>query len=143
MAIKVLLFKIFISNWLTELTKVHPSFFLTQTLKRDLISLCSLVRLVGIVKFKVQLLPEISIGQTEEVTPTKAGLESARARGKKGGRKFVLTKAQVRLAQAAMSNEETVVSELCKELGVTRATLYRYVSPNGELRNHAKVLLCQ
>ncbi|MCP4474942.1 MAG: recombinase family protein [Gammaproteobacteria bacterium] len=31
---------------------------------------------------------------------TKAGLESARARGRKGGRRFVLTKSQIRLAQA-------------------------------------------
>ena len=68
---------------------------------------------------------------------TKAGLESARARGKKGGRKFALTKAQIRLAQAAMGKKETIVSELCQELGITRATLYRYVSPDGQLRNHA------
>ncbi|MCP4286661.1 MAG: recombinase family protein, partial [Gammaproteobacteria bacterium] len=33
---------------------------------------------------------------------TKAGLAAARARGRKGGRKYELTKAQVRLAQAAM-----------------------------------------
>lgn len=72
---------------------------------------------------------------------TKAGLESARARGKKGGRKFSLSKAQVRLAQAAMSNKDTVVSELCKELGVTRATLYRYVAPDGALRAHAEAIL--
>ena len=32
---------------------------------------------------------------------TKAGLDSARARGRKGGRKFALTKAQVRLATAS------------------------------------------
>ena len=35
---------------------------------------------------------------------TMAGLASARARGRKGGRKFALTKAQVRLAQAAMAH---------------------------------------
>ena len=34
---------------------------------------------------------------------TVAGLEAARARGRKGGRKFALTKAQVRLAQSAMA----------------------------------------
>ena len=72
---------------------------------------------------------------------TKAGLESARARGKTGGRRFILTKAQIRLAQASMGKKETVVSELCKELGITRATLYRYVSPAGELRNHALKIL--
>ena len=66
---------------------------------------------------------------------TRAGLLAARARGRKGGRKFVLTKAQVRLAQAAMGKRKTVVNELCAELGITRTTLYRYVGPNGELRN--------
>jgi DNA invertase Pin-like site-specific DNA recombinase len=74
---------------------------------------------------------------------TKAGLDSARARGKKGGRKFALSKAQIRLAQAAMGNKETIVSELCKELGITRATLYRYVGPKGELRHHGEILLKQ
>lgn len=72
---------------------------------------------------------------------TKAGLESARARGKTGGRRFILTKAQIRLAQASMGKKETIVSELCKELGITRATLYRYVSPSGELRNNALKML--
>lgn len=72
---------------------------------------------------------------------TIAGLNAARARGRKGGRKFQLTKAQIRLAQAAMSNRDTSVSELCAELGVTRATLYRYVGPDGELREFGKKVL--
>ena len=72
---------------------------------------------------------------------TMAGLAAARARGRSGGRKFGLTKAQVRLAQAAMPKRDTSVSELCAELGVTRATLYRYISPKGELRDYGiKVL---
>ena len=72
---------------------------------------------------------------------TMAGLAAARARGRKGGRRFGLTKSQVRLAQAAMSNRDTSVAEFCKELGITRVTLYRYVGPNGELRDHAKRVL--
>ena len=72
---------------------------------------------------------------------TMAGLKSARARGKKGGRKFHLTKGQVRLAQASMRNKNTNVSELCLELGVSRQTLYRYVSPTGELREYGKQVL--
>ena len=72
---------------------------------------------------------------------TRAGLESARARGRKGGRKFALTKAQVRLAQAAMGKKETRVNDFCKELGITRATLYRYVDPEGKLREHGKRVL--
>lgn len=72
---------------------------------------------------------------------TMAGLQAARARGRKGGRKFGLSKAQVCLAQAAMHNRDTKVSQLCEELGVTRVTLYRYVSPTGELREHGKQVL--
>jgi DNA invertase Pin-like site-specific DNA recombinase len=72
---------------------------------------------------------------------TKAGLESARARGRKGGRRFGLTKAQVRLAQSAMGKKETRVSELCAELGITRATLYRYVDADGSLREYGKRVL--
>ena len=58
---------------------------------------------------------------------TVAGLKAARARGRKGGRKFALSKAQVRLAQAAMAHRDTSVSELCRELGIRPVTLYRYV----------------
>ena len=47
----------------------------------------------------------------------------------------------MRLAQSAMGNKDTIVSELCKELKVTRATLYRYIGPNGELRKHGKTIL--
>ena len=70
-----------------------------------------------------------------------AGLKSARARGRKDGRKFALTKAQVRMAQAAMASRDMSVSELCKELGVTPVTLYRYIDPNGNLRDHGKRVL--
>ena len=70
-----------------------------------------------------------------------AGLAAARARGRKGGRKFALSKAQVRLAQAAMAERDTSVAVLCKELGVERVTLYRYVGPKGELRDYGKRVL--
>ena len=72
---------------------------------------------------------------------TIAGLKAARARGKKGGRKFQLTKNQVRFAQSAVQHRETHISSLCKELGVSRQTLYRYVSPEGELRAYGKQVL--
>ena len=72
---------------------------------------------------------------------TKAGLVAARVRGRKGGRKFSMTKAQVRLAQAAMGKQETRVADLCNELRITRATLYRYVGPNGDLREHGRQVL--
>jgi DNA invertase Pin-like site-specific DNA recombinase len=72
---------------------------------------------------------------------TVAGLAAARARGRKGGRKFALTRAQVRLAQAAMANRDTPVSELAAELGIKPVTLYRYVGPNGELRANGERVL--
>ena len=72
---------------------------------------------------------------------TIAGINAARARGRMGGRKFNLTKAQVRLAEASMKNRDTSVTELCKELKITRATLYKYISPTGELRDYAKRVL--
>jgi len=72
---------------------------------------------------------------------TMAGLAAARARGRKGGRKFALTKAQVRLAQAAMGKKETCVGDLCKELEITRPTIYRYVGPDGKLREYGKRVL--
>ena len=72
---------------------------------------------------------------------TRAGLASARARGRKGGRPFKMTAAKIRLAMAAMGQPETKVGDLCKELQITRQTLYRHVSPKGELRpDGAKIL---
>src|ERR1700693_400219 len=71
---------------------------------------------------------------------TKAGLASARARGRKGGRKAKMTPAKVRLAMAAMGKPETNVGSLCAELGITRSTLYRHVSPSGERRVEASAL---
>ena len=50
---------------------------------------------------------------------TLAGLTAARARRRHGGRTFALSKAQVRLAQAAMAHRDTSVSALCRELGIT------------------------
>ena len=68
---------------------------------------------------------------------TRAGLASARARGRKGGRRPKMTPAKLRLAMAAMGKPETNVGDLCRELGITRSTLYRHVSPTGEPRADA------
>ncbi|WP_445260446.1 recombinase family protein [Pseudarthrobacter raffinosi] len=72
---------------------------------------------------------------------TLAGLASARARGRNGGRPYKMTPAKLRLAMASMGQPGTRVSDLRTELGITRQTLYRHVSPSGELRpDGAKVL---
>jgi len=72
---------------------------------------------------------------------TIAGLSSARARGRNGGRPYTMTPAKLRLAQAAMAKRDSTVGDLCKELGVTRQTLYRVVDPKGELRADGTKLL--
>ena len=49
--------------------------------------------------------------------------------------------AKLNPAMAAMSNKDTVVSDLCRELGITRQTLYRYVSVACKLLESGKKLL--
>jgi DNA invertase Pin-like site-specific DNA recombinase len=75
------------------------------------------------------------------VERTHAGLASARARGRNGGRPFKMTAAKLRLAQAAMGQPGTKVGELCLELGVSRQTLYRHMNPKGQLRPDGEKLL--
>ena len=72
---------------------------------------------------------------------TRAGLVSARARGRKGGAPFKMTAAKVRLAMAAMGQPGTKVGDLCRELGITRQTLYRHVGPDGSVRQDGQRLL--
>ncbi len=72
---------------------------------------------------------------------TVAGLAAARARGRSGGAPYKMTVAKLRLAMAAMGQPETKVGELCKELGITRQTLYRHVTPDGQLRPDGEKLL--
>lgn len=74
---------------------------------------------------------------------TIARLASARARGRKGGRPYKMTPAKVRLAAASMGQRGTNVGDLCVELGITRQTLYRHVSPTGELREAGHKMLTQ
>ncbi len=72
---------------------------------------------------------------------TMAGLASARARGRNGGRPYKMTATKVRLAMASMGKPETKIGDLCTELGITRQTLYRHVSPTGEPRPDGQKLL--
>ncbi len=72
---------------------------------------------------------------------TLAGLASARARGRNGGRPYKMTATKLRLAMASLGQPETKIGSLCKELGITKQTLYRHVSPIGELRDDGKKVL--
>jgi DNA invertase Pin-like site-specific DNA recombinase len=65
---------------------------------------------------------------------TMAGLEAARARGRKGGRKPVMDEKKLALASAMLKNREIPVREVCEAVGVSRSTLYRHLKPNGTAR---------
>ena len=56
---------------------------------------------------------------------TNAGLAAARARGRKGGRKAVLTAKKLNAARALLQDRNRSVGEVAKQLGVGRTTLYR------------------
>jgi DNA invertase Pin-like site-specific DNA recombinase len=56
---------------------------------------------------------------------TNAGLAAARARGRKGGRKAVLTPKKLDAARALLQDRNRSVGEVAKQLGVGRTTLYR------------------
>jgi len=63
---------------------------------------------------------------------TNAGLQAARARGRKGGRPKSLTGKRVQMAQELYSNKQNAIADICKTLGISRATLYRYVQEQEE-----------
>ncbi len=58
---------------------------------------------------------------------TMAGLEAARARGRKGGRKRALDDRQVAMARRMMADRETSAEEVARAFGVSKPTLYRYL----------------
>jgi hypothetical protein len=72
---------------------------------------------------------------------TMAGLEAARARGKKGGRKRVMDERKVALAARLMRNRDVPISEVCGAVGVSRVTLYRYLNPDGSPREERRKVL--
>jgi len=63
---------------------------------------------------------------------TTAGLEAARARGKRGGRPKALSPERIKLARRLYADTSTSVTEICNMLGISRHTLQRYVK---EIKN--------
>lgn len=72
---------------------------------------------------------------------TRAGLAAARARGRKGGRPRKMDKETLRIAAAAMSDRNSMASQIAKKLGITTSTLYSYVNSDGSLKEEGKKLL--
>ena len=65
---------------------------------------------------------------------TMAGLTAARARGRLGGRPKVMAAEKIKMAARLMKDSNVSVREICHTLNVSRTTLYRYIGPNGEVR---------
>ncbi|MEF7566007.1 recombinase family protein [Bacillus infantis] len=65
---------------------------------------------------------------------TKAGLESARSRGKKGGRPKKSDKA-IERALKMYDSKEFSIPEIIESTGVAKTTLYRYINERKEKQN--------
>ncbi len=72
---------------------------------------------------------------------TKAGLQAARARGRKGGRPSGLSKEakdKAIIAEMLYKQDELPISEICRHLGIARTTLYKYLRFRGvKIGNHS------
>src|SRR6266581_364917 len=61
---------------------------------------------------------------------TNAGLQAARARGRRGGRpkaQALNSPKKVALAQSLYDDKTNTIDDICKTLNISRATLYRYI----------------
>jgi DNA invertase Pin-like site-specific DNA recombinase len=59
---------------------------------------------------------------------TMAGLQAARARGRKGGRPRALDNKRIQLAYQLYDERKQTVKEICEILGISKPTLYAYLS---------------
>ena len=59
---------------------------------------------------------------------TMAGLESARARGRKGGRPKAMDEKKAAMARTMHREQSHTVQEICETLGIGKTTLYRYLN---------------
>jgi DNA invertase Pin-like site-specific DNA recombinase len=59
---------------------------------------------------------------------TKAGLEAARARGRKGGRPKALDEKKIEIAFRLYDEKENSIKEICQILGISKPTLYVYLA---------------
>lgn len=62
---------------------------------------------------------------------TREGLEAARARGRKGGRRTVMNPQKAAVARQMYDSREHTVDEIAKALSVSRGTIYRHLDKPG------------
>jgi DNA invertase Pin-like site-specific DNA recombinase len=58
---------------------------------------------------------------------TRAGLDAAHARGRKGGRPRALSEKDLKQARALLTDPELTVEDVARRMGVAPSTLYRYL----------------
>ncbi len=58
---------------------------------------------------------------------TVAGLRAARARGRLGGGRFKLDAQKIELARKLYADPDTTIDTICRSLGISRPTLWRYM----------------
>jgi DNA invertase Pin-like site-specific DNA recombinase len=58
---------------------------------------------------------------------TRAGLASARSRGRLGGRPSIMNSKKLKMATSLYADGKTQVGEICETLGISRATFYRHL----------------
>ena len=72
---------------------------------------------------------------------TMAGLAAARARGRRGGRPRLMTRAKLRAAMTMMADRSNVASDIAEQQGLSLSTLYAYVDGEGRPKPQARKLL--
>lgn len=81
---------------------------------------------------------------------TMAGLASARARGRNGGRPKVMDDKTFHMALVLYNEQKTTVTDICKQFGVSNRTFYRYLEKYREqkkrkwkrINSSPKVMTC-
>ena len=82
-------------------------------------------------RFMFNILGALSAMEREIIIErTRAGLQAAAARGRRGGRPPALDEAKVRAAKAMLASGNMSAGEVAKQLGCAPSTLYRHL-PGG------------
>lgn len=70
---------------------------------------------------------------------TMAGLKSARARGKLGGRRYILNASQIENLKLIHSAGKTSIMEMCEMFKIKKPTLYKYLKSQSNLNPQAEL----
>lgn len=86
------------------------------------------------VKRRIDYAPDFGYGERRRVHLRRMPGPQSPPRGRKGGWKPVMGERRIALAFRLLRDSETPISDICSPAGVSKATLYRYLEPNGTRR---------